>query len=149
LKLPDEFFGYYSNNGEILYGLKPYEDLTEQQKDMVTKGKYRSLPVHPTQLYSSVNAAFLCLILYLFWRRSQHAEKFKIVNKLFTKPGSTFALMFIVYGIARFLIEFLRDDNPFEIDSLTISQIISIVSVVFGMFLLMLFHKMKAESLRS
>ena len=148
LKLPDEFFGYYSNNGEILYGLKPYEDLTEQQKDMVTKGEYRCLPIHPTQLYSSANAAILCLILYFFWRRSQRAGRNNYVNKLFTKPGSTFALMFIVYGITRFFIEFLRDDNPFEIDCLTISQIISIVSIIFGVFLLMLFHKVKPELLR-
>jgi len=143
LKLPDEFFGYYSNNGEILYGLKPYEDLTEQQKDMVKNGEYRCLLVHPTQLYSSANAAVLCLILYFFWRRSQRAGRNNYVNKLFTKPGSTFALMFIVYGITRFFIEFLRDDNPFEIDSLTVSQIISVALIIFGAILLAIFNRMK------
>jgi len=148
LKLPDEFFGSYTDNGKNLYGLKPYEDLTEQQKDMVKNGEYRCLPVHPTQLYSSVNAAVLCLILYLFWRRSQHAEKPKIVNKLFARPGSTFALMFIVYGITRFFIEFLRDDNPFEIDSLTVSQIISASSIIFGAILMAIFNRMKLEKRR-
>jgi phosphatidylglycerol:prolipoprotein diacylglycerol transferase len=148
LKLPDEFFGSYTNNGKTLYGLKPYEDLTEQQKDMVKNGEYKCLPVHPTQLYSSASAAVLCLILYLFWRRSQHAEKSKIVNKLLARPGSTFALMFIVYGITRFFIEFLRDDNPFEINSLTVSQIISVSSIIFGAILMAIFNRMKLEKRR-
>jgi len=95
LKLPGEFFGYTDENGVNYSGLKPYKYLTEQQKFEVKKGKYRCLPIHPTQLYSSALAAFWCLVLYLFWRRAR-----KIGNsvKLFTKPGYTFALMFIVYG---------------------------------------------------
>ena len=149
LKLPQEFFGYYNNsNGEKFYGLKPYEDLTDQQKNMVKNGEYRCLPVHPTQLYSSANAAVLCLILYLFWRRSQKAELAKNSNRLLTKPGSTFALMFILYGIARFLIEFLRDDNPFEFDGLTISQNIGIAMLILGVILMAVFQRIKPKALR-
>ncbi len=71
LKLPDEFFLYdVKENG---LRLKKYEELTDEQKEMVKNGTYRCLPVHPTQLYSSANAALLCFILYLFWRRSQNA----------------------------------------------------------------------------
>jgi len=146
LKLPEEFFSYHDSNGKTFYGLKPYEDLTGEQKDMVKNGKYRCLPIHPTQLYESASAAFLCLILYLFWRRSQQAGKSKNANKLFSKPGCTFALMFIVYGFTRFFIEFLRDDNPFEFDSMTISQIISGALIVFGAALLAVFHRMKSET---
>ncbi len=146
LKLPDEFFHYYESNSKTFYGLKSYEELTEQQKDMVKNGQYRCLPIHPTQLYSSANAAALCLILYLFWRRSQLAGRSKNTKKFFTKSGSTFALMFILYGITRFFIEFIRDDNPFEIDSLTISQIISFASIILGAILLAIFHKMKSET---
>lgn len=118
---------------------KPYENLTEEQKFEVTKGKYRCLPVHPTQLYSSAAGAVSCLILYFFWRRSQKSDK------ILAKPGSTFSLMFIIYGISRFFMEFLRDDNPFEFDGLTISQNISIVMIIAGSILIVVFQKIKIK----
>ncbi|MGA1980017.1 MAG: prolipoprotein diacylglyceryl transferase [Sedimentisphaerales bacterium] len=149
LKLPEEFFGYYYEEGKNFYGLKPYQDLTPEQKYMVDKGPYRCLPVHPTQLYSSIKGAVLSLILYLFWRRAQKAGSSKNHKKLFTKPGCTFGLMFILYGATRFFIEFLRDDNPFEFDSLTISQNIGIAMVVVGVLLMVIFERMKPDCLAS
>lgn len=145
LKLPDEFFGYYYENGKSFYGLKPYKDLTPEQKYMVDKGPYRCLPVNPTQLYSSVKGAVLALILYLFWRRGQKTGNSKNHKKLFSQPGCTFALMFILYGISRFFMEFIRDDNPFEFDGLTISQNIGIAMIVFGVLLMVIFEKMKPQ----
>ena len=150
LELPQDFFGYYKNeNGQSVYGLKPFEDLTDQQKEMVTHGQYRCLPVHPTQLYSSLNGLILFVILYFFWRRSKRAEKDKNTRKLFTKPGSTFALMLILYGITRFILEALRDDNPFEFDSMTISQNIGIVLIALGIVLMIVFQKLNFGSSRS
>lgn len=151
LQLPAEFFGYYKGNGEEYYGLKKYEDLTQAQKDKVKNGEYRCLPVHPTQLYSVANALFLCFILYLFWRRAQRAAKIKDSKKLFTKPGCTFSLMFVLYGVTRFLIEFLRDDNPFEYGFWaiykggTVSQNISIYMVILGVILMLTFEKIKLK----
>jgi phosphatidylglycerol:prolipoprotein diacylglycerol transferase len=151
LKLPSDFFGYYNSDSRAYYGLKHYEDLTQEQKDMVKHGKYRCLPVHPTQLYSSVNALFLSFILYLFWRRAQRPAALKDSNKLFTKPGCTFSLMFVLYGVTRFLIEFLRDDNPFEYGwwaiykGGTISQNISIYMVVLGVVLMVIFGKIRLK----
>jgi phosphatidylglycerol:prolipoprotein diacylglycerol transferase len=149
LKLPEEFFGYYYEDGKRFYGLKPYKDLTQEQKYMVDKGPYRCLPVHPAQLYSSVNGAVLSLILYLFWRRAQKTGNSKNHKKLFSKPGCTFSLMFILYGITRFFIEFIRDDNPFEFDGLTISQNIGIAMIVFGVLLMVIFEKMKPDVIAS
>jgi phosphatidylglycerol:prolipoprotein diacylglycerol transferase len=143
LELPDEFFGYTDEKGNRYSGLKPFEYLNEKQKIEVTQGKYRCLPVHPTQLYSSGMAAFWCLMLYLFWRRAKKAELSGNSGKFLTKPGYTFALMFIAYGITRFLIEYLRDDNPFEIDALTISQIIGSGMFVLGVILMVIFKKMQ------
>jgi prolipoprotein diacylglyceryltransferase len=59
--------------------------------------------VHPTQLYSSVNAFLLVGILYALWR------KFRLL-----RPGAAAGLMLILYGAARFVLEIFRDDNPFE-----------------------------------
>ena len=142
LNLPQEgYVSYIDKDGK--WHPKPYEDLTDLQKTEVTTGKYRCLPVHPTQLYSSAGGAILCLILYLFWRRSKNA------GKILTKPGSTFSFMFIIYGTIRFFIEFLRDDNPFEFDGLTISQIIGIAMIILGTILMAIFQKMGSETIKS
>jgi phosphatidylglycerol:prolipoprotein diacylglycerol transferase len=153
LKLPREDYLYYTGQNGKWYP-KPYEDLTEKQKIEVTEGKYRCMPVHPVQLYSCANAAFWCLALYLFWRRAQRAELAGSSNRLFTKPGCTFALAFIVYGVTRFLIEFLRDDNPFEYTwwaiykGGTVSQNLSIYLVILGVVLMALFQVMKADAFK-
>ncbi|MFZ2147841.1 MAG: prolipoprotein diacylglyceryl transferase [Sedimentisphaerales bacterium] len=148
LELPqEEYLSFIDRDGN--WHPKTYEDLTEQQKIEVTKGKYRCLPVHPTQLYTSAGAAILCLILYFFWRRSQNAGSSKTSGKIFSKPGLTFALMFVLYGITRFFIEFLRDDNPFEFDGLTISQILGIAMIVLGAVLMAIFQIMKTKTLKS
>lgn len=140
LRLPqEEYISYIDKDGN--WHPKPYEDLTEQQKVEVTKGKYRCLPVHPTQLYSSAAGAILCLILYLFWRKSQ-----KPGGKILIQPGCTFSFMFIIYGTFRFFIEFLRDDNPFEFDGLTISQIIGIAMIILGAVLIVIFQKIKPKT---
>ncbi len=152
LNLPEEFFGYYDENGKRFYGLKPYKDLdlTAEQKYMLDKGPYRCLPVHPTELYSSVNGAVLALILYLFWRKTQ-----KISKGLFSKPGQIFSLMFILYGVTRFFIEFLRDDNPFEYawwavyKGGTVSQNLGIYMAILGVVLMAVFQKMKPDKIVS
>ncbi len=146
LVLPRESYqGYAGENGK--WYPMPYSELNQEQKKEVTEGRYRCLPVHPTQLYSSALAAFWCLVLYLFWRRSQKAELRDNSRSLFVKPGSTFALMLIVYGLWRFGMEFLRDDNPFEFDGLTISQNLGIVMAVLGVILMVVFERMKTKGL--
>ncbi len=53
--------------------------------------------------------------------------------------------MFILYGVARFSIEFLRDDNPFEFAGLTISQLLGIGMILLGLALAVVFQLMKTE----
>ncbi len=152
MKLPDDFFNLYANPHGQAKKLKSYEELgLRQQQWLKENDKLRCLPVHPTELYSSAAGAVLCLILYLFWKRAQKAVKSTKPNKLFVKPGSTFALMFIVYGITRFFMEFLRDDNPFEngwwaiYKGATISQNIGIYMVIFGLILMFIFQSIKTQ----
>jgi phosphatidylglycerol:prolipoprotein diacylglycerol transferase len=148
LKLPHDEYSSYPEISTKLYP-KLFEALTENQKFEVTKGKYRSIPIHPTQLYSSVNAAILCLLLCLFQRRSQRTNDAGYTKKLFTQSGQTFTLALILYGITRFLIEYLRDDNPFEYawwavyKGGTVSQNLSIYLVIFGVVLMLLFQVAK------
>ena len=146
LPLPEEYFGYTDERGDYFADLKPLSRLTPEQRELVTHGQYRCLPVHPTQLYSSVTAAILSLVLYGLWRRSNRAEKSGRFGFL-TKPGSTFSVMFILYGIMRFSVELLRDDNPFELDGLTISQLLSIGLALLGAALVLFFARSKPETL--
>lgn len=77
----------------------------------------RSLPVHPTQLYSAINALLLCLVLLAY-------EPFA------RRDGELFALLLTIYPITRFLIEIVRDDEPaIWITGLTISQNISLLAL--------------------
>ncbi len=55
--------------------------------------------------------------------------------------------MFILYGTTRFFIEFVRDDNPFEFDSITISQNIGIAMIVLGVVLMVVFEAMKPDKI--
>ncbi len=146
LYLPEEYFGYTDEQGDYVAGLKPPNLLTPAQTERVTDGEYRCLAVHPTQLYSSGGAALLTVILYGIWRRSRKAEgagRYRVL----TKPGVTFSIMFILYGILRFSVEMVRDDNPFETAGLTISQILSIGLAVLGLVLVVFFSYARPERL--
>ena len=141
LRLPrEEYLAYLGRDGK--WYPKPFEELTEEQKIAVTRGEYRCLPVHPTQLYCSALAAFWCFILYHFRRRAWAATSGGAA-RLFAKPGCTFALALVLYGMGRFVIEFVRDDNPIAFDGLTISQHISIVMVVLGAILMAIFQTLQ------
>lgn len=74
----------------------------------------RSRAVHPTQIYSAVNAGLLAWLLWSYypWRR---------------RDGQVAALMLTLYPIARFLLEMIRiDENAVFGTGLSISQNISI-----------------------
>jgi len=145
LKLPQtEYLSFYDKHGK--WYPKPLEELTEQQRYEVTKGRYRCLGVHPSQLYSSANALLLCGILYLFWRKSLESTGSDNASKLLSRPGSMVGLMFVLYGLSRFLLEFIRDDNPYELGILTISQTLGIVMLVLGVVLLVILPHMKSDT---
>jgi len=79
-------------------------------------------PIHPAQLYSTINALLICLILNgLFSRR-----KFQ---------GQITAICLILYGFTRFFLESLRADNPIEFTGLTISQNLGIITTLAGIIL--------------
>ncbi|MCP4257401.1 MAG: prolipoprotein diacylglyceryl transferase [Planctomycetes bacterium] len=145
LHLPQsDYLDFYDKEGK--WYPKALENLTDTQQYEVTKGKYRCLAVHPSQLYSSANALLLCLILYLFWRKSLKRAASDKTPKRLNRPGAITALMLILYGITRFLIEFIRDDNPYEIGFLTISQILGIVMIISGIALLTLLPCFKSDT---
>ncbi len=78
----------------------------------------RSLPVQPTQIYSTIDALLLCLLLlaYAPFRR---------------RDGELFALMMSIYPVTRFLIESLRSDEAAVFGTgMSISQNVSLLLLV-------------------
>jgi phosphatidylglycerol:prolipoprotein diacylglycerol transferase len=76
----------------------------------------QSLPVHPTQLYSSLDALLLCLVLLAYEPFQRH-------------DGETLALLFILHPLARFLVESIRTDEPKQYFGMSISQVGSLLFV--------------------
>jgi phosphatidylglycerol:prolipoprotein diacylglycerol transferase len=80
-----------------------------------------SLPLHPAQLYSSFTA-FLIAGLVLCYFTLPHA------------PGRAFALMMMVEGLTRYLLELLRVEPP-VIGTFSLSMILGLALLGFGIVL--------------
>jgi phosphatidylglycerol:prolipoprotein diacylglycerol transferase len=79
--------------------------------------------VHPTQLYEASAGFFLFLFLW------------NIRNKI-NKPGSLFFMYLIIAGIERFLIEFIRTNDKYLLDTFSGAQTISIIMIFIGSYFL-------------
>jgi phosphatidylglycerol---prolipoprotein diacylglyceryl transferase len=80
-------------------------------------------PIHPTQLYSSINALVLAIVVGVSYRFRRF-------------DGQSFAGMLVLYGITRFIIEWIRVDEPGQFGTnLSISQWGCIGLLIGGMLL--------------
>ena len=104
----------------FLYHANPAEDgglgLIDKHKDD------RSLPVHPTQAYSS--ACALALFVFLNWYFPRRK-----------RDGDVALMFFTIYPCYRFVIEWLRDDNRPWFTGLTTSQNIAVVMFAVALWL--------------
>ena len=85
-------------------------------------GHYHAgVPIHPTQIYSSLYGLVIFVILILLDRK----ERF---------DGFLFSWLCILYGIARFIVDFFRfyEDSAIVAGGLSDNQMISILLVLFG-----------------
>jgi phosphatidylglycerol:prolipoprotein diacylglycerol transferase len=75
----------------------------------------RSLPIHPTQIYSAINALLLGLLLWFLY-------------PLRWRDGQIFAALLGCYAVARFTLEAIRtDEASFAGTGLTIAQNVSLL----------------------
>ena len=79
----------------------------------------RSLPVHPTQLYSALDGVVLFLLLSGYY-------------PLRKRDGEVFGVLMLSYPVLRFLVEQLRNDEGAIYSGMTISQVISLFVFVLG-----------------
>jgi phosphatidylglycerol:prolipoprotein diacylglycerol transferase len=136
--LPREYWYQYAGSGYLVN----IDELTPSQREEVTTGQYRCLPVHPTQLYESFGAAIMAIILYLYWRWSELVARSRNRKWYYPRQGYVFAFMLILYGAMRFLNEMLRDDNRFEFNGMTISQNIALGMIAVGIITLIACSRM-------
>ncbi len=88
-----------------------------------------SAAVHPNQIYLSINALILFIIISRFWSNNR------------SKPGLTFAFYLTAYGISRFFLEFFRDDaGSGPISALNLPQTICLISIFFGIGWIVYLH---------
>jgi len=88
----------------------------------------RSRPVHPTQIYSSINAALLCLVLWFAY-------------PLRRRHGDILLSLLALYSITRFFLEAIRNDEAGQLGTaLTISQLVSlgVLALCIGVWLVRL-----------
>ena len=84
------------------------------EEGLVDLSDKHSLPIHPTQLYSSLGNLAIFFILNAFFKYRR-------------RDGEITMLFCILYPVMRFCMEILRADNPPLFDGLTISQNIGIL----------------------
>jgi phosphatidylglycerol:prolipoprotein diacylglycerol transferase len=80
-----------------------------------------SLPIHPTQVYSAIDGLVLLALLSAYYPRRR-------------RDGEVMALLMVTYPVTRFLIEGVRGDEGAFLAGLTMSQGISVLVFVCGLF---------------
>jgi phosphatidylglycerol---prolipoprotein diacylglyceryl transferase len=96
--------------------------IQHMSEHLVDPSATRSLPVHPTQLYSSISLFVVFLVLL-------------VVRRYKTSDGQVLAVYLILYGIARFLLEFLRGDALVLFFGLSLYQSCSVVLIATGIIM--------------
>ena len=111
----------------------PREYTPSEIRDLTTRVENRSMPVHPSQLYSVINALLLSLVLSaMLARRKRH--------------GIVLPWLFILYSMSRATLEMVRVDNPLDTAGLTISQAISVCTILLAVVWLITLYRMPLRS---
>ena len=110
-------FGKPAPNGfPLAVRFPPGSPAAARYPSILTSG---SEPVFPVQLFESAGNILMCAILLLLLRKRKYA-------------GTIGGIYLILYGVMRFLIEFMRGDHTDSILGLTPSQFIAVAIAIPG-----------------
>jgi len=120
------------------YGIKfPAEHLPpaylQHLKDgLISQGSACSLPVVPTQIYSSIYGFAIFLILLRISKPKRY-------------DGFTFLMFLILYSVARFSIEFFRfyENRIVLFKIFSITQVVCIIVIIFAIFMMRYLKKIQ------
>lgn len=97
--------------GDIREQMRRYEMSAADIRALAAQ--FGSARVHPAQLYSTITATIVALLLSaIYWRRS--------------RDGVVTCTFFIIEPLTRFILEIIRDDNPLDTFGFTISQFLAL-----------------------
>ncbi len=89
-----------------------------------------SLPTHPSQIYSSLNALLLCGLIWF-------------LQPLASRDGVVFCIAIMLYALSRFLLEGVRSDEAGQLGTgLTVAQLVALLSVVGGSIGMLLIYRL-------
>lgn len=133
-------YGFVSES----YGIKfpslfmPPVYLQQLKDGLIASGSSYTLPVIPTQLYSSLYG-FLIFFILLWMKKYKKYDGFLILN------------FFILYSISRFVIEFFRfyENNYKVINLLTVTQTIMIGVMLASLLFMNILKKKRKKSITS
>jgi phosphatidylglycerol:prolipoprotein diacylglycerol transferase len=93
----------------------------------------KGVPLHPTQIYSALNALLIFFVLVAFKR----IKRFE---------GELFWIYVLLYGVARFIIEHFRGDERgmFIEDLLSTSQLIGLIMAAIAVVMLLILRRRHA-----
>ncbi|MDR2642310.1 MAG: prolipoprotein diacylglyceryl transferase, partial [Planctomycetaceae bacterium] len=121
------YFQHESPNRTIQFDFFDENNPTEKLPYTALPKHSDVLPVHPTQIYSSILALILCGVLLVLGK----------INWFRIRKGGITAAFLILYGTVRFCIENVRtDEEPFLNTGMTIAQNLSIALIIIGLSLL-------------
>lgn len=83
------------------------------ERGLIAMTSLKSLPLHPTQLYSAFDGLVILGLLSAYY-------------PLRRRDGEVFALFVVTYPITRFLVEHLRNDESAMYFGMTVSQLVSV-----------------------
>jgi phosphatidylglycerol:prolipoprotein diacylglycerol transferase len=116
------------------HGSVPFTALVN--REMLSPDALATMPLHPSQLYSSLGAFLLAGVMALYFKYRQ-------------RDGAVLGLSLLVYPIGRFLLEFLRGDEPGRLGTpLTISQLVSLGVFAAGLVYVVWLNRRPAGTIR-
>lgn len=119
----------------VYRNMRKYGISASKIRAMVTA--HPSLPVHPTQLYSTITALLIAFFLNaVYWRR--------------TRDGQVICALLLIEPLSRWLLEVIRADNPVDtVGMFTVSQFLAILMTLLGLVGLIVLQKMPPRSPRA
>lgn len=120
--------------GDLRRNMMKYNKTAAELRTLAAQ--HRSLPVHPTQLYSVITAGLLALLLNALYARR-------------TRDGQVMCILLILEPITRWLLEAIRADNPIDTAGFTISQFLAMAQVMAGLVGLLVLQALSPRSRRA
>lgn len=125
-----------SNAGALATGPGYIVESVQTGEPLIGKVNLIGISRHPAQLYEATSCILLFLLLFAIWNR--HKENLV--------PGKIFGIFLIWLWTARFLMEFLKENQVDFEDKLPLNmgQILSIPLIIAGILILVMANRKKA-----